>query len=680
MDDLSPQDLNNIARVVNAEAGNQGDEGMAAVAHVIRNRYLSGDPQYGNGINGILFGRNQFAKPTARSDDSGVVRAASIAKSVFSGEKPDPTSGALNFANVPIVEYQRSLSGKPLPDFFKYPQTAQIGAHTFFKPNASDLASEWLGPSTAPSAAQPSQTPSTSPDLASEWLHNAPATFAERAAEPTLQPPAGGFVQGLAHGATQAGSNILSRVGQAAQLEMGQPVDVPEPEGVFREVQRNITGPLTPGGGVIGSLGENIGGAAVYGLTMPQAGIGSAVTQAGLVGAGATLGEMATKGTSLEPYGGIIGGIAAPTAIPYLANKFFGGIGAAASGLLGRSTGVGEVPIGKAFSAGVSGGGEAEAFQAGLSGQVSPEELVDQARGALSKMHANRSTQYQNSIEAVKENTTPIAFDDIDSAMSKINETKVFRGQSGTATPQNIGKETQPIRDQINTEINNWRALDPNEYHTPIGLDALKQSLGEIKDAQQIGTPQWKVASDSYNAVRSAIVKNAPEYANVMKDYESASDQLDEIRRTLSLGKTATDDTAFRKLMSVMRNNVNTNYGRRSELVSALEQHGAPHLSAALAGQALNAPFARGLTGNILGGLAIPAAIEAYQQGGMKGVAALTAALPFQSPRLIGTVTHGLGRAYGALPNMNATPLPLRAFLNQRQKLSNANVPALAGQ
>ena len=84
-----------------------------------------------------------------------------------------------------------------------------------------------------------------------------------------------------------------------------------------------------------------------------------------------------------------------------------------------------------------------------------------------------------------------------------------------------------------------------------------------------------------------------------MKGYEEASDLTKEIEKTLSLPKDArtgpTIDTSLRKLQSVLRNNVSTNYGNRTELAKYLVNSGAPHLMEALAGQAANAWVPRGL-------------------------------------------------------------------------------------
>jgi hypothetical protein len=90
----------------------------------------------------------------------------------------------------------------------------------------------------------------------------------------------------------------------------------------------------------------------------------------------------------------------------------------------------------------------------------------------------------------------------------------------------------------------------------------------------------------------------------------------------------------MRKLQSLMRNNVSTNYGQRVKLAQELEQQGGNQIMPALAGQALNDLAPRGLA-RIGGGLAA---------GGAVINPATLAALPFASPRLVGEAAYYAGQ------------------------------------
>ena len=137
--------------------------------------------------------------------------------------------------------------------------------------------------------------------------------------------------------------------------------------------------------------------------------------------------------------------------------------------------------------------------------------------------------------------------------------------------------------------VDEWRQLDPAQFHTPEGLDALKQKLGGIMEGIPFEEKTARLAAGKvYSATKASIEQQAPTYAKVMKDYAAASEQITEIERALSLGNRASQDTAMRKLQSLMRNNVQTNYTGRTSLAKGLEQQGGVELMPSLAGQAMN--------------------------------------------------------------------------------------------
>jgi len=160
-----------------------------------------------------------------------------------------------------------------------------------------------------------------------------------------------------------------------------------------------------------------------------------------------------------------------------------------------------------------------------------------------------------------------------------------------------------------------------------------------IRDNTPFGTPARNVADAAYNAIKNEINSQAPGYAKVMKDYELASNTLKDIESSLSLGKKANIDTSVRKLQSIMRNNANTNYGRRLEQAQMLEGAGAETLMPQLAGQALSSWTPRSLQGI---GSAITAAGSAVTNP------AYLASLPLTMPRVVGETAYYAGKAAGA--------------------------------
>lgn len=532
--------------------------------------------------------------------------------------------------------------------------------------DAKTFDKKW-GVDAGPSAPAKSFSPE---DFETKWLRAKPTEETAPVETDSVKE----FGRGVAHGFVKAFSHIGSAVGQGAQIEMGQPVDVPGPDQTFDIVQKNLTGALPPGAGTAGQLGGNIGGTLPYMLTLPSVeGLMPRLVQSGLIGAGATAGENLSKGTPYEGIGGLVGGIAAPTAVPYLAGKTMSAGGKALANLAGGFSGVGPTPVAKAFASGASGEGGG-AFRAAIKGETKPEQIIDEANTALTNMRIERGKQYRSDMKNLAEDGTVLSFKPIDEALEKAQSIKTFKGQ-------NLSPETKDVQDQVSKAITDWKGLDPSEYHTPVGMDALKQRLGSIKDSLPFGTPQRKVADDAYNAVRQTIVKQAPKYSEAMKGYEEASSQIDEIKKTLSLNPKASVDTAFRKLLSTMRNNANTNYGQRASLVKQLEEHGAPHLSASLAGHSMQSwlphGLARGVPAMELGGIALSAAL------GHPEAALALASLPLQSPRLVGSAAHGMGRIYGSVaPSLGSTASPLNSLIaafgnrpNQLEKLTNGQIP-----
>lgn len=327
------------------------------------------------------------------------------------------------------------------------------------------------------------------------------------------------------------------------------------------------------------------------------------------------------------------------------------GAGYLASEGLGLTTGVGGEPIRLAARAGYEGGEAGNAFRENMRGAAPMEEAVDDARKAVGQMRQERGNAYREAMQGIGMDRKVLNFDEIDDAMRQAGGVKTFKGQD-------ISPSTQSIRHQLADVIDEWRAFDPAEFHTAEGLDALKQKVGSIRDATQYGTPERLVADRAYQGIRRTIVAQAPEYAKAMGAYQTASDLIKEMEKTLSINPKASVDTTLRKLQSVLRDNVTTAYGRRAELADYLVNAGAPRLMEKLAGQSLGAWMPRGwgrLVATELPAMAA-GAIGAGTAGA--GVGAL-ATLPAMSPRLVGEAAHGAGRAARAAKQFGRVATPL---------------------
>lgn len=330
-------------------------------------------------------------------------------------------------------------------------------------------------------------------------------------------------------------------------------------------------------------------------------------------------------------------------------------------GGLGTHTGGDSLRI--AAGAGFEGGRRAQRFQDNLRGKVPIETVVEDARRSLDQVRRDRGQKYVQDMAQINADTTVLSFQPIDQAIAKVADVGTFKGVSGTQPGVDIKPGAAEVWGKIDQAIAEWRALDPAEFHTVQGIDALKQKIGNIRDGTQFGSPERKVAGDVYRAVREQIVQQAPDYAKAMKAYEETSDLIEEVSRALSLGEKAAVDTTLRKLQSVLRDNVNTNYGNRRELLGELP--GSEALLDSLAGQALSSTTPRGLGKVVAGGTGISALSLADPL--------MAAMLIPQSPRLMGEAAYYSGKAAKAVsrPFAAVPPLPVARASVQAGRLDD---------
>jgi len=300
---------------------------------------------------------------------------------------------------------------------------------------------------------------------------------------------------------------------------------------------------------------------------------------------------------------------------------------------LGLKTGVGTEAIEQAVQAGRQGN---TTFLENMRGDVPITNVLDDAQANLAQMNLNKQKDYRSGMVDIKNDKSVLDFKGIDQSLQNAQSKVSYKGKI-------IDKIAVETVEKMRAKIDDWKNSDPAEYHTPEGLDNLKQSLWE--DFGKLGKDEklaYSAGKQIYDSVKNEISKQAPTYAKVMKEYTDASELTKEIERALSLGQTASADTAIRKLQSLMRNNVNTNYGQRLNLAQQLESAGGRDLMPALAGQALSSKLPRGLQS----AANIPSAYLAYGAG---GPALATLDLLASSPRLVGEASYKYGQLANAL-------------------------------
>lgn len=324
-------------------------------------------------------------------------------------------------------------------------------------------------------------------------------------------------------------------------------------------------------------------------------------------------------------------GAAVSAAIP-VAGKVLPTLGGWAADLIGGiGTHTGGEGLRIAAKSGMAGGKKAADFADNLRGNVPIQDVLDTAKSNLQAMTAAKSAEYRKGMAGVSNDKSVLSFNGIDNAISTAAKVSTFKGQVKNTKAADIQKK-------IAKEVTKWKALDPAEFHTPEGLDALKQKIGGLVESIPFEDKTARmVGRNIYNSIKSEISKQAPVYTKVMKDYSEASSLITEIEKTLTGRSKTSVDTSIRKLQSLMRNNANTNYGNRLNLAKQLEQQGGNEIMPALAGQSLNSLTPRGLGGAVAG------------VTGVGGIAAWNPlaipALALQSPRLMGELAYGTGSA-----------------------------------
>ena len=336
---------------------------------------------------------------------------------------------------------------------------------------------------------------------------------------------------------------------------------------------------------------------------------------------------------------------------------------------LGLKTGVGTEPITQAVQAGRENN---PAFIENLRGDVPAINVLDDAKANLTQMNLDKQKDYRSGMVNIKNDKSVLDFTGIDNAIKNAESMAYFKGKVKDKTAASVLED-------MKAKVNDWKNSDPAEYHTPEGMDNLKQSLwedfGKLNPTEKTA---YSAGKQVYDSVKSEISKQAPEYAKVMKEYTDASELTKEIERSLSLGNKASADTAMRKLQSLMRNNVNTNYGQRLDLAQQLQTAGGKNIMPVLAGQAMGDWTPRGIqraTAGLEG-------MGAYAIGG-PALAALDVAS--SSPRLMGEASYKYGQLANALTQggqavskavpMTAKQARLAALLG-----SQSNPYAIGGQ
>lgn len=391
--------------------------------------------------------------------------------------------------------------------------------------------------------------------------------------------------------------------------------------GTGLEIAGAIANPANLVGAGIAAKGAGLGSKIVRG-----AGVGGAT--GGLYGAGRSESIDELKKNIVDD-ALMAGGIGA--AFPVV-GKALQGVKALGRETLGITTGAGGKSISRAYEAGKRGSKE---FLENMRGTTPMTDVVQDAKDALTQIKIAKNNQYAKSMEALKTDKTVLDLNPVKQQLKEIkSEYKV--GKFSKA-----GKDTKKALSEITRVVNEF---NKKGTHTAEGFDALKQRIDDITFGQESREAN-RVVRKMANSVKSEINKQAPTYSKIMKDYSVASDTVRELEKTLSLSDKKSIDTSLRKLQSVFRNNVSSNYGERANLLAKLDPTG--QIQDAIAGQMLSDVMPRGLVSRL--------------GGGSLALSGNLATLPLFSPRIMGEALYGAGKVAGKIktPPLNKSQIML---------------------
>lgn len=358
-----------------------------------------------------------------------------------------------------------------------------------------------------------------------------------------------------------------------------------------------------------------------------------------------------------------------------LGSKAVGGtaniVSKAPSKILGMTTGAGETAISTAFRSGQKGGKVGSDFRKNITGKEKLTQVVDDTLESLKESKSKTSKNYLEGKKELNLGSKIINPDKVAKSVDKLVDSKKINGFN------QLSSKAQTKVKNLKKIIEEWRINPKN--HTLEGLDALKRRIdAEYPQGVKPGD-EGRIVSDIRNNIKDFITKESPDYAKVMKAYEEAITLEKQLMNELSLNKRANVGTTLRKLQSVMRNNVNTNFGNRLEALKFLDSKDG-NLMAKLAGQSLNTWIPRGLQ-SIVPSSAIAIGTTALAGGGAINPLTLIPSLAMASPRLMGELAYGAGvtsRPIAAASNLiNKLPSPVKTAIRPSNLLRGSRAVGL---
>ena len=348
-------------------------------------------------------------------------------------------------------------------------------------------------------------------------------------------------------------------------------------------------------------------------------------------GAIAKIPQLAKAGQTISKYGNLLD---PATAIGSTAIGTARGGRNLAQELMGGVTGKGKEAFSESYRAGREGGQPSRDVTAGRRGLTDQMTILEDARRGMQNMRHSRQAAYRADKEVWAAMREELPFSQI---RHRLNEVKKGFKES-TGQEWTFGPDTEKVMKSIDALVDRFEKN--KSLHTVEGMDTLKMKIDDLMPAVTEQNQSATVVGKMRDEVKKTILESpvGDVYKKAMGEYELALQLENEVKRALSVGKKASADTAMRKLLSVTRSNVQTNFGTRANMVRALEEAGEVSLMPKIAGEVTKDWTPSGMAGTVFYG----SGIGNLMMGG-NPLGFLT--MPLQSPRLMGAASQAAGKA-----------------------------------
>ena len=402
-------------------------------------------------------------------------------------------------------------------------------------------------------------------------------------------------------------------------------------ESLALEFGSSVANPLNKvGAGYIGKGATNTAKA------LRSIGVGGASGGASALGRSENLDDLGENLKTDVTTGTVVGG-----AIP-LVGATIRGTGKVASQILGKTTGAGDKAVADAFKAGQAGD---SSFIDKMKGLIDAEGIEKRVQSSFDKIKKARNMTYEDDITRLKQATANKKLD----IQPVIDDVRSIIKTEGGGADYLVDDDTARVLSKTKDVLNKF--YKDKSKHNLEGFDNLKKALQNIKT--QEGTNAERVKTQISNSVKGQILKQSPEYKNIADAYSKSSDMIDDLKKVFSLNRNANSETILKKIQSTSRNNANTDWTYRSQLLKQIDPTG--EIQKEISANALNSWTPRGVVGGgVVGGSVV---------GGFVNPATLKALL-LTSPKLAGYGAYGLGRLSRVTPEAEKLTPYITQLLN----------------